>query len=78
MPLTQANLRSGYFLLAEFCPDAYLSIISTELAAGGTSDKVDLFSRFYGLRIGVRQLSNRVDDISRRVAKALLPTKVMR
>ena len=40
------NLGSGYFLVAEFRPDAYLSMISPELAAGGTTDKVDIFSRF--------------------------------
>jgi len=32
--------------VAEFRPDAYLSMISPELAAGGTTDKVDIFSRF--------------------------------
>jgi hypothetical protein len=40
------DLRSGYLLLAEFRPDAYLAIVSADLVEGGTTTRVDLFSRF--------------------------------
>jgi hypothetical protein len=40
------DLRSGYVLLAEFRPDAYLAIVSADLVEGGTTTRVDLFTRF--------------------------------
>jgi hypothetical protein len=40
------NLRSGFLFLAQFRPGAYLPIVSTDLTEGGTTDRVDLFSRF--------------------------------
>ncbi len=40
------SLRSGYLLLAEFRPEAYLGMVSNELVEGGTTSKLDVFSRF--------------------------------
>jgi hypothetical protein len=39
-------IRSGYLLLAEFRPDAYLSMMGADLVAGAMTGSIDRFSRF--------------------------------
>jgi hypothetical protein len=39
-------VRSGLLLLAQFRPDAYVSIVSADLTEGGTTTSADTFSRF--------------------------------
>ncbi|OBT65224.1 hypothetical protein VE03_04788 [Pseudogymnoascus sp. 23342-1-I1] len=40
------NIRSGFLLLTEFRPDQYKEIVGADLKEGGTTSKVDIFSRF--------------------------------
>ncbi|KAJ4158128.1 uncharacterized protein LMH87_008668 [Akanthomyces muscarius] len=39
-------VRSGFLLLAEFRPDAYHDMMAADLQEGGSTTKVDMFSRF--------------------------------
>jgi hypothetical protein len=39
-------IRSGYLLLSEFRPDAYLSMMGADLVAGAMTGSIDRFSRF--------------------------------
>jgi hypothetical protein len=56
---TTAHLRSGYLLLAEFHPEAYPTMISSELTEGGSTDKLDLFSRFLWVKSRLSQTTLR-------------------
>jgi len=40
------KVRSGYLLMAAFRPSLYVKICSTDLTQGGTTENLDLFSRF--------------------------------
>lgn len=39
-------IRSGFLLLSEFRPDQYKAIVGADLSEGGTTGKIDVFSRF--------------------------------
>jgi hypothetical protein len=39
-------IRSGFLLLSEFRPDQYKTIMGADLKEGGTTGKIDIFSRF--------------------------------
>jgi hypothetical protein len=39
-------IRSGFLLLSEFRPDQYRAIVGADLQQGGTTGKIDIFSRF--------------------------------
>ncbi|MEI9979753.1 MAG: hypothetical protein WDN23_12305 [Edaphobacter sp.] len=44
------NVRSGFLFLADFRPDAYLTLVSADLTEGGTTTSPDTFSRFLWIK----------------------------